>query len=73
MPNPLVSVATRCECCADDLESLKPFINPAFHAELRTTIRQLRNSAARLGPVSVPRPAALPCGDAPVSAGRGPL
>lgn len=74
MSTPLVSIATRCQCCADDLESLKAFIRPDTHPALRETVKQLRRAADRLNglPDLVPRPAALPLRDAPVSVGRGP-
>lgn len=69
MSNPLLSMSTRLSVTADDLDDLKPFVNPAFHGELRTTVRQLRNSAARLRPDSPVT--ALPCGDAPAPVAAG--
>lgn len=59
MSNPVLSVATRCRCTADDLRSLKSHIPRSFEGQLMRIIASLEASAAlyegRCSPVPIQR------------------
>lgn len=68
MQQPVLTAGIRCASVAEELESCRPFINPAFYRDLNNTVRQLRYAADRLG--AVPKAGGSAVGDSPVSAGR---